>query len=282
MPSRMIAALDRRIVGRLLLAAGALGVVASLAGTVVGVRFVGQLGTALDDSIGVTAEAVDALQSTVELAATTIEGVERVLDEAESTTRSLAVALREAEQALTGVAALSEGEIAGSLAAVEESLPTLIDVAGVIDRTLSRLGALPFGPEYAPPEPFDESLRTVQREFAGLPERLEEQAALIRDAGDGLGTVRRGTTRMTDDLHTLNATLASVSQLVDRYTATAADAADVVSAGHDRLRNQLAVARVLVVALGVSMLVGQAVPLGVGWFLLHPHDAASFLTPPPD
>lgn len=277
----MIAALDRQLVGRVLVAVGILGAVTSVLGTVVGFRFLHQLGGTLDDSIGVTADAVDALRSTVQLGADTVDAVGRALAETETTTRDLGVALRDAEQALSGVAAVSEGEIAGSLDAVERSLPALIDVAGVIDRTLSRLAALPFGPAYDPDEPFDASLRAVEREFAGLPDQLRDQADLIRDAGDGLGTVRRGTTRVADDLRTLSATLASASTLVDRYAATADDAATLVSEGHQDLRTNLLVGRVLVVVLGLSLLVSQIVPLGAGWFLLRPDDAAAFLAREP-
>lgn len=273
----MIATIDRRLVGRVLVAVGVLGAVTSVLGAVVGFRFLHQLDGALDDSLGVTADAVDALRSTVQLGADTVDAVARALDETETTTRELGVALRDAEQALAGVAALSDGEIAGSLDAVERSLPALIDVAGAIDTTLSRLAALPFGPAYDPDEPFDDSLRAIEREFDGLPEQLRAQADLIRDAGDGLGTVRRGTTRVADDLHTLNATLASASTLVDRYAATADEAADVVAEGHQDLRTNLRVGRVLVVVLGLSLLVGQIVPLGAAWFLLRPEAAAAFL-----
>lgn len=275
----MIADLDRQLVGRILLAVGVLGAVTSVLGALVGFRFLSQLGGALDDSLGVTAGAVESLQATVELGADTVEAVERALAETETTTRELGVALRDAEQALAGVARLSEREIAGSLDAVERSLPGLIDVAAAIDQTLSRLAALPFGPAYDPDEPFDESLRAVQEEFAGLPEQLRDQAALIRDAGDGLGTVRRGTTGVADDLHTLTTTMAAASELIDGYAATAEDAATIVSDGHDDLRTNLLLARVLVLVLGASMLVSQVVPLGAGWFLLRPEAAAAFLGP---
>lgn len=273
----MIAVPDRQLVGRILIAVGVLGAVTSVLGAAVGFRFLHQLAGVLDDSIGVTADAVDTLQSTVQLGADTVDAVERALGETETTTRELGVALRDAEQALAGVAALSDGEIAGSLDAVERSLPGLIEVAGAIDLTLSRLAGLPFGPAYDPDEPFDDSLRAVEREFAGLPDQLREQADLIRDAGAGLGTVRRGTTRVADDLHTLNATLASASTLIDRYAETAGDAAELVSGGHQDLRTDLLVGRVLVLVLGLSLLVSQVVPLGAGWFLLRPEAAAAFL-----
>jgi ABC-type transporter Mla subunit MlaD len=268
---------DRRVVGRFLVGVGIVGALASIAGAVIGFRFLTQLSGALDASIGVTADAVGALRSSVEVGAGTVASVERVLDETESTTRELAVALRDAEEALTGVADLSENDIAASLTAVEDALPALIDVAGVIDRTLSRLSRLPIGPVYAPDEPFDDSLRALQREFADVPDRLREQAELIRDARDGLTTVRRGTSRVADDLRNLNTTLASSAGVLERYLATAEDADELVAGSSERLRTHLSIARVLVLVLGAAVLGGQAIPLGIGWFLLRPDAAAAFL-----
>ncbi|MBW3621468.1 MAG: hypothetical protein KY461_14580 [Actinobacteria bacterium] len=268
---------DRTQAGRVLVAIGVVGAVTSLVGTVVGFRFLGELRGALDDTIGVTADAVEALRSSVTLGGDTLLAVERILDETESTTRELSVALRDTEDALGAVAALSEDELADSLTAVSRSLPALIDVAAVIDRTLSGLGALPFGPDYDPDEPFDDSLRAVQQELAGLPASLRRQAALIRDGRDSLVDVRRGTTRMADDLATLNATLASSGALLERYDAAATDAGDVLTGSSEGLRRHLAIGRVLVVVLGTVLLASQAVPLGLGWFLLRPEAAAAFL-----
>lgn len=271
----------RSLVGRLLLGVGLVGAATSLAGAVVGFRLLGELRGALDDTVGVTAEAVEALQSSVELGGDTFVAVERILDETEATTRELSVALRGTEAALAGVARLSEEELADSLTAVSRSLPALIDVAAVIDRTLAGLSAVPFGPDYDPDERFDDSLRAVQEEFEGLPTALRRQAALIRDGRDRLADVRRGTSRVADDLGTLNATLASAAAVLERYDTAASDARDVVSGSSEGLRRHLGVGRVLVVVLGAVLLASQAVPLGLGWFLLRPEAAAAFLAAPP-
>lgn len=274
---RALHRLNRGLVGKAMVAIGVIGALTSVLGAIVGFRTLSQLDRTLDGTIGVTADAVEALQSSVELGGDTMAAIERILEETEAATRGLGVALLDTEAALTGVADLSEGEIASSLTAVERSLPALIDVAAVIDRTLAGLSAVPFGPNYDPDERFDESLRAVQEELRGLPEGLREQAALIRDGRDSLGTVRRGTARVADDLHTLNATLASTAALLDRYADTATEARDIVSGGHEGLRRNLILGRVLVVILGGVLLASQAVPLGIGWFLLRPEAATAFL-----
>lgn len=243
----------------------------------VGWRFVGELDSALESSLGVTAEALEALDATVALADETIGQIEEVLSGVESTTGRVGATVEDTSTALEEIARLSEQEIADSLAAVEGSLPALIDVAGVIDRTLGALNNLPFGPDYDPEQPFDESLRDIQRELDGLPEGLREQAQLIRDARQSLAVVGRSVDALADDLGAVTATLGSADQLLDEYAATTSEAQQVLSESTATLGTQLTLARGLIVGLGLVFLGGQLVPLGLGWLLLRPDVARSFL-----
>ncbi|HVM14336.1 MAG TPA: hypothetical protein VM287_08395 [Egibacteraceae bacterium] len=183
----------------------------------------------------------------------------------------------DAETALGATADLSQDQVAGSLEAVEQALPTLIEVGALMDRTLSALNVVPFAPEYRPVEPFDDSLRSLQRAMEGLPDDLREQAALIGDGRESLGDVREGTVAIADDLGDLHAQLSSALHLLRDYATTAGEAGDLMGDSDVRLSRQLAAARILVVVLGASLLVGQLVPLGIGWLLLHPHAATAFL-----
>lgn len=267
----------RTVVGKVMLGVGGVGVAVSIVASIVGLRLLTELDRALEGSLHLTAEAVDALGGSVVLAEDTVVVLQRSLDETESTTRDLVRAFDDADTLLGATADLSENQVAASLEAVERALPALVDVAAVIDRTLSALNAVPFGPAYNPDEPFDESLRVVQREIAGLPADLREQAALIRDGRASLGAVRAGTETIADEMGTLHATLESALGVLRDYSATATQADDLVGGSDARLNRQLAVSRVLVVILGAVLLAGQIVPLGIGWLLLRPQAAAAFL-----
>lgn len=262
-----------------LLVIGAVGVAVSVVAVVVGLRFLGHLDRALEDSVGVAADAIDALGGTVEVAGESLSRITAILDSTATTTRDLSGAIAETEVVLRATADLSEERIAGSLDAVEGTLPALIQVAAVIDRSLSGLSALPFGPDYDPDEPFDASLREIQREFDGLPEAVREQAGLIRDGSRELRSVRVGTGVVADDLDRLRATLADSAELVERLAVTASETRGLV-AEQDGVRQQLGWARVLVVLLGATFAAGQVLPLGVGWLLRRPEVAAAFLRSP--
>jgi hypothetical protein len=272
----------RTLVGRGLFAIGTVGVVVTLVATVVGIRLLGSLDRALTDSVGVAAEAIDALGATVELAGETTARLTVTLRRTATTTRDLSAALADAEGVLRATADISEEQVAGSVAGVEDALPALVQVAAVIDRTLSALSAIPFGPDYDPEEPLDTSLRTVQAELDGLPEALREQAELIRDASRDLRTARVGTAAIADDLDGLVSTLERSTDLIAQYEATAGQARDLVAA--EDLSGQLVAARILLLILGVTVTLGQLLPLGAGWLLLRPDAARAFLRddPPPD
>ncbi|HSK21831.1 MAG TPA: hypothetical protein VK906_01580 [Egicoccus sp.] len=265
------------VAGRALVIIGAVGVVAGLVGLVVGLRLLSLLDDALEDSLGVSAEAVDALGASVEVAGETLRALDTTLADTAQTTRDLGASLTDAETVLRATADLSEDDIAGGLAAVQDTLPALIQVASVIDTTLNALSLVPFGPDYDPGEPFPDSLRALQDELDGMPEALQEQAALIRDGADSLGTVRGGTGDIADGLDDLHATISNAGELIDDYATTASDARDLVTGNQEALDRQLSWARVLVVLLALSFVAGQAVPLGIGWLLTRPGALAAFV-----
>lgn len=266
----------RTVAGRIMVGVGVVGVVVSIAGTLVGLRLLTALDTVLAGSVGLAAPVVEALGSSGDLAEDTAVVLERSLQQTASTTRELAAAFTHAETVLDATADLTEDRIAGALEAVERTLPALVEAGGVIDRTLSALNAVPFGPDYRPPEPFDVSLRALQQEMEGLPAALRDQAALVREGRDSLGTVREGTLAIADDLEALRATIEPALDVLRDYSSTATQARELAGGSDSTLGQQLAMARVLVLVLGATLLAGQVVPLGIGWLLLNRQAAAAF------
>lgn len=261
--------MDAALVGRVLVGVGVVGVVLSLVAIVVGLRLLSGFDAALADSIALTADALDAVDASVEVTEGAVESLTDALGRTEATTRQLAVGIGDAVGVLDSSADLTEDEIAGSLEAVEGTLPALIDVAAVIDRTLSALSTVPFGPDYDPDQRFDDSLRAVQRELDGLPEALREQADLVREASGSLSRVQRGTVSIADDIGRLEVSLREAGALLEEYSSTARSARQVVERREQDLEGELRLARMLVVALGLTMTVANVAPLAVGWLLLR-------------
>jgi hypothetical protein len=257
-------------VGRVLVAVGVLGIVLSLLGTVVCLRVVASLDGAMGESTRLTADALDAVDASVAVTDRVVGSLAEALASTEVTLGEVAAGVGDTVTVLDATATLLEAQVAGSLQAVEDALPALVDVAAVIDRTLSAASAVPFGPDYDPAEPFDDSLRSLQEELDGLPEALREQAVLVRDASASLVGVQRGAEAIVGDVAELEEAMREASDLLAGYAATADDARAVVEGTTDDLDGDLRLARVLVVALLLTMAAANLAPLAVGWLLLHP------------
>jgi methyl-accepting chemotaxis protein len=260
----------RRSAGRLLIAIGVLGMLAGLGGIVLGQLLVSSVDDALSRSLVLTGESVDALEEALRVSEETVQLVEGGLLSAEATTHGLTTTIGDGATLLRTTADLTEQRLAGSLAAFEQSLPGLIDVASVIDRTLRTLAGLPFGPSYNPPEPFDVSLRELQASLVGVPEDLERQAVLLRQTGDSLDQVGDGAGEIAEDLREIREGLGEALEVLRGSTVAAESARTLVADTQADLDTRLTLARVLIVLFGIATIAGQLVPLGLGWILLHP------------
>lgn len=267
--------------GRLLVAVGTVGAVATLVGTVVGVTVLGSLDRSVRDSVVVTADALDALTATIEIADDVVGEVSSTLFDAALASRAAAGAAESTVDVLDGAAAVTGTEVAGSLESVEAALPALIDVAAVIDSTLGALDRLPVGPTYDPAVPFDDALRDVQQQLDGLPSSLRDQAALLRDGADELGDVGRSARFLGDDLEDLARTLDDTQEVLAEVGATAAAAAATLDEGAAGLTGGITALRVLVAVAGMALVLGQLVPVGLGWLLLDPARLTALLADGP-
>ncbi|MBA2578273.1 MAG: hypothetical protein H0V05_16815 [Euzebyaceae bacterium] len=260
---------SRYAAGRVMIGVGIFGVVAGLVGTIVGVQLVDQLDSALNRSLTLTSDSLETVESSLVLAEETVDLVNDGLTDAERTARDLETTMQEGERLLTSTAELTGTQVADSIEAMERSMPALIQVATAVDASLSALSELPFGPGYNPDQPFDESVRDLQTSISGLPDELREQALLIEGAGANLGEAGRGATAVADDLAAIDAGLAEALVLLGDYTAAATDARQLLATTADDLERQANISKIMIAALGLTIALGQVVPLFVGWELLQ-------------
>lgn len=266
-----------RRLAQVLVTAGSVGIVATLVATSLGLVGLGNLDRSLARSVGVTSDAVEALAATVEVADELVGEVASTLDSAALGTRAAAGGAEATVEVLDGAADVTGNDVAGSLAAVEDALPALIDVAAVIDSTLGALDRLPLGPTYDPDVPFDDALRDLQDELEGLPSALRDEAALLRDGAVELGDVGRSARFIADDLDELARTLRASGDVLDDVAATADEAARVLAEDVAGMGAGLTAARIMVVLAGLGLVAAQAVPVLAGWLLLDPTRLRTFL-----
>ncbi|MGH8870509.1 MAG: hypothetical protein ACRDWS_00825 [Acidimicrobiia bacterium] len=244
-----------------LIVAGAVSLVTSVTGLVLGLLLVESVSTDLGDSVGWSQTALQAVEETLSL----IQGVSAEVDDglvlAADSISAASAGVEEASGQLEDVADFLDGELKANIEAVHGSMPAAIQAAGAIDATLSALSLL--GVDYDPDEPFDVSLMAVEEALADLPAQLSAQAEAIR----ALVPVSR---QFADDGETLarsfdslGTELSSSQEFVDSYRATLAQAQEVVDQTGSSMR-----ASVWLIRLALVMMALAGAGLSIGLIVL--------------
>jgi DNA repair ATPase RecN len=210
------------------------------------------------------------------VSATVLDAVRDGLLTVTDTVDALAIALDDASTVLADTGDFAGASLPDSLDAITAVLPTIESVAASIDDAMRVLARAPFGPDYDPEVPFDDAI-------ADLETALTPLAADLETVADGLDALGDSSARLADDLVTiradvedLDARLADVETVIDRYGTTTADATALAARSRAELADSARLARWLLVALGVVFAAGQVVPLWLGRQLLR-----SAAPPPP-
>lgn len=250
--------------GRAMRVVGLLGVLAGLVAIAIGLWMVRDLDVVLGRSLALTSESLTTVDSSLAVAAGSLDVVRDGLGRAEQTSRGLEGSFVDGADLLDDAGTLLRGDVAASLEAVERSMPALVQVGGTIDSTLRAVGQLPIGLSYDPDEPFDQTLRALQRDLDGLPEDLRTQADTIDGAGENLRTVGRQGEAIAASIGDVRSSLDDAASVLRRYQTTAGQARDLLDQTIADLDRRLIVLRVLVVVLGLIFCAGQVLPLYLG------------------
>ncbi len=222
----------RKLTGLVLLVIGLLGVLLSIGGIVYSGRAVDAVVKVLDDSLGLTGTSLTTVADTLVLARGTIGDVNTSLVTVEVTADSLAKTIEDTQPLLAEVAQITGEDAPNSIESVQQAIPAVAEVAGVIDDTLITLNAFKIeeeilgfelnydlGVNYAPQVPFDETVSGLGTSLDGFPDRLRELEPSLMAANANLGDVSRNIYAVSDDLAVINGRVAEVEPLLGEYIA---------------------------------------------------------------
>ena len=220
----------RRISGFVLLLIGLIGVLLSIGGIVYSGRAVDAVVKILDDTLGLTGDSLATVEDTLDLARGTIGDVNASLVTVEETADSLAKTIADTQPLLDEVAQIAGEDAPNSIESVQEAIPAVAEVAGVIDSTLLTLNDFKIeedilgfqlnydlGVNYAPTTPFDETVAGLGTSLDGFPDRLRELEPSLTAANDNLGSVSENIYAVSDDLAVINGRVAEVDPLLGQY-----------------------------------------------------------------
>lgn len=253
--------------GRLMLGIGVLGLVVALVATLVAQKLVGDLTGGVDQSIELTLDVLETADESFVVAEQALLIVADGTDEASGAVRALGRSLDDGNEALERARVLTGEEIAAALEQVEDAMPALQQAAAAIERTLRALDSLPLGLTYAPERTLVDTIGELRGGLEGIPEQLRDQAAQIEGTADSLTEATAGTMATADALEELVERLDEAAALVGDYASRASEARALVDAQREVAAGNLVQARWMIWVVGLTVALGQFVPLYLGWAL---------------
>jgi ABC-type transporter Mla subunit MlaD len=265
---------DQRRAGRLMIALGVAGALIAVFGTIIGWIFVGQIATASDDSLAVTTQTFDAVDDTIDLAEEVLGATVDAVDALAGTLVTLSSSFESGTAAIDDIAALAD-TIGPSLSDAATTVRALERVGGQIDAALGTLSNLPIGPDYDPESGLGETFGRLADTLDELPAELETTSDSLTEFTATAGDLQADIDRLAVSAGAIAGDLGDTSALVEQYRTSVADARALAVATKDDLDLSVGLMRVLLVAGGVLLLLGQVVPLWLGRSLLDQLDDES-------
>ncbi|RMG89043.1 MAG: hypothetical protein D6706_22025 [Chloroflexi bacterium] len=271
----------RRFLGVVMILIGLLGVVASLAGMVMGRQAVDVVGSALQENLALTSESLDAVLATLTLARETIDDVNQGMETVGNTATDLAQTVRETRPLLDQIGQVIGEDAPGSVEAVQAAMPDLIQVAAAIDDTLATLNDFrieenilgfeinySLGINYEPTVPFDESVMEISNSLDGLPGRLRALQVYINVTSKNLDTISQDIVAIAEDLETINGRITEVGPLLDEYIRIVTALNDNTRLLGSQIESELETVKLVLTLMMAWLGLTQIAPLYLGLELL--------------
>jgi hypothetical protein len=272
----------RRILGLLVMTAGILGLVLSLAGLVIvwvakptvtvyanttidtlnkSVITSQSLMETTGQALGATIDSVDALSTMLSTTATTVEDTQPVLDEIDTI---MAVTLP------------------STLEATTDSLHTAQEAAQVMESTIQSLEAFRFllsdmpmlgdlvgqtGEPYNPEKPLADSLGEMAANLEGLPDTFVEMSVNLSDTDDNLRSIQENLITMSDSVGLISSSLGEYQGKIIQSQSSLDDLTSILTNLQSNLPTILNGVAIVLTLFFVWLLAAQVVILSQGWEL---------------
>lgn len=243
------------------------GVVTSIGALVGGVTVWTFVGSASE----LTSQSIASSRDLLAGASETTAAVDEVLSDVAGSLREVQVTLADASLTLTRAAVvvddlgeLVSNEIPSSIDAVTDSMPALVDTAGVVDTAMRGLSF--FGVDYDADVPLDDSIEEIALRLSLISPLLRAQDEIMEAVSDDLGYFGGVTTLVSDDVGVIRSRLSRASSVVDDYAQIVETADELLielDAEVERGRRGMRLTTVLV-SFGLAGTASVPVVMGLG------------------
>ncbi len=250
---------------------GVAGMLIAVFGLIVGWIFVGQLATASDDTLEVTLQSLDAIDATIDLADEVLGSSVDAVDALAGSLTAVSASFDSGTQAIDDIAGLAT-TIGPSLDDAGRTVRRLENIGDDIDSVLAALSSLPLAPDYDPGAGLGDTFGQLADTLEDLPGQLESTATSLTDFTGSADELQQQLDDLAASVGSISDDLGDTDALVEQYRSSVADARVLAMSANDDLDTGVVLMRILLVFGGVTLLVGQIVPLWLGRSLLDDAD----------
>jgi methyl-accepting chemotaxis protein len=262
---------DTRRAGRLMIGLGVAGALVAVFGMIVGWVFVGQLADASDDTLEVTLQSLDAVDDTLDLADEVLGSSVEGIDALAASLTAVSGSFDAGTAAIDDIAGLAD-TIGPSIDTAAGTVRRLERIGDDIDSVLGALSNIPFGPDYNPSAGLGDTFGDLADTLEALPDQLASTSGNLTDFTASAGDLQQQLDVLADSVTAISADLADTPELIDQYRQSVADARALAVSTDNDLDTGVVLMRILLVVGGITLLLGQIVPLWLGRSLLDDAD----------
>ncbi len=259
--------ISNRTAGRTMIGVGVVGAILAVVGTITAWVFVGELHSATDESLAIAVRTLDAVDDTIDLADEVLASTIDAVDALAGTLGAVSGAFDAGTTAIDEVAALGE-TLVPSLEDAASATRSLANLGETIDGVLTSLSSLPVVPNYDPDSGLGDTFGRLAEAIEPIPEQLTTTASSLTDFTASASTLQTQLDALAESVASVGDDLADTDALVAQYRASVNDVRRLATDARDDLHTDVTWMRTLIVLGGITLLVGQIVPLWVGRWVL--------------
>ncbi len=239
----------------------------------------------LNDVLALTSETLGTVSKTLEQTKATIAEANNALDTAAEATVNLSKTMSDMSPLMESTTKVVSEDVPGNIEAIQDAIPNIVQVAGVVDTALTKLSnfgfkttiPIPFNPidlefdlgiEYEPDEPFDQTISALGDSLEGMPEELRSLQGDLETLSGDLELLAGNVDTAAGDIESINKQVALFIPILDEYLAIVGQIDDSLKGVSGQLASQLELVKTALIALLVFLSLTQLAPLYIGWELL--------------
>lgn len=270
--------LIKRILGFIIVLTALLGIVVCVIAMAALSPVLDRVTSNIDDNMSSLGDTLDTISDTIRFAQDTSAQVIIGLGTAETSVLNTAAIISQTRPMLSNAGEIITVDVANSLDQVQATIPTLAQLAGNVDKTLTFLNnvnilGIRLGIDYNPAVPLDQSITAIGNSFNGIPEKLRGMATNLNATDRSLETTTVNMVTIGSNLHDINASFSTFSGQFRQYLQSTTVMKQQLLATRNGLRNDLQLIKTVLLVLLFWLGLAQLAPLVVGIGLLTGRDA---------